>query len=272
MFDMNNFVIDHVRRGTMFSRAKSEALWSLTQMEDTSLSVTTDNNEVVDALGVRIMQFDRAKAAELSGSNSLLDLGLLAAQGGSEKVLASADKKLTMPNYETHKLTAEEVAAGKFALEQKPAGTAGSEIPFIYKLNGDETLAAKYPAAAQATAAAFKLDVESKEITLPTGVFKAGDRLWIPYEYETENGIEITNSGVNFPKAGRFVMEVLGHDVCDPETNYYAYVEYSNAKLSAAFDLNFTSDGKHPFTLQMMQDYCDPDKKLFSIKIPGAVA
>lgn len=271
IFDINNFVIDRVRRGTMFSLSKGDAQWSLTQIESPSLSVTTDNDEVVDAIGTRIMQFDRAKAAELSGSNSLLDFGLLAAQGGTEKKIAGADNKLIMPNYETHVLTAAEIEAGKFALEQKPSGVAGAEIPFIYKLNGDDTLAAKYPIAAAATASAFKLDVETKEITLPTGVFAANDRLWIPYEYETENGIEIDNTGKDFPKAGRFVMEVLGHDVCNPDKNYFAYVECNNAKLNAAYDLNFTSDGKHPFTLQMMQNYCDPEKKLFSVKVPGGL-
>jgi len=99
-FDLNNFVIDRVRRGTMFSDASGEALWSITQITDASLSMTGETVDATDAIGAVITQFDRAKSAEFSGSNALWDLGLSAAQFGSQKVVASSSKTIRTPMYE----------------------------------------------------------------------------------------------------------------------------------------------------------------------------
>ena len=94
MFDLNNFLIDRVRRGTMFSDTTGEALWSITQIKDASLNMTSETADVTDAIGNVITQFDRSKNAEFSGTNALWDLGLSAAQFGSEKKIASATEKI----------------------------------------------------------------------------------------------------------------------------------------------------------------------------------
>lgn len=258
----------------MFSTTTGEALWNITQVEEPSLSVTTEKNEAVDALGARIVEFERGKEAEFSAQNSLFDFALASAQSGTEKKVADSTTTITMPKWEEIKLTATDVSNGYITLQETPVGTAGSEIPFIYKLAGDGTISAKYSIGAAASAASFALDVATKKITLPIGdgALATGEKLWIPYEFDCENGVEVYNTAVDFPKAGKFVMEVLGVDVCDPSKEYYAYVVFPNAKLNSDFDLDFTTDGKHPFTLQAMQEYCDDEKKLFSILIPDSVA
>lgn len=265
--NINNFVIERIRRGTMFSPSTGEAWYSLTQIEEPSLSVTTDKREKVDALGIKIMEFDSAKNAEFSAQNSLFDLGLLAAQSGREKEVVTENATQLMPKWEEITLTAEQIAAKKIALEEIPAGTVGAEIAYIYTLNGDGSLKNKYAIGTEATATAFALNTAEKELSLPTDI-KEGERLWIPYEFAATSGVVVSNTAVDFPTAGRFVMEVLGCDVCDTSKKYYAYVDFPNAKLSADFDLDFTTEGKHPFTIQAMQQYCDSKKRLFSIKIP----
>lgn len=49
----------------------------------------------------------------------------------------------------------------------------------------------------------------------------------------------------------------------------YAYVIFNNAKLSPDFDWSIATDGTHPFSMKAQQDYCDKEKRLFSIVIPG---
>lgn len=267
--DINNFVINRVRRATMFSTTNGEALWNINQVTDPSLNITTETEDAVDAIGARIMQFDRAKNAEFSAQNSLFDLGLAAAQFGTEKEVATEQKKVVMPKWEEVTLTAEDVSTKAITLDEIPAGTSGAEIPFIYSLNGDGTLKAKYALGSTANATNFTLTAASKRVGLPTGLV-AGDRLWIPYEFAADAGVGVSNSAVNFPKAGKFVMEVLGSDVCDVTKQYYAYIVFPNAKLAGEVDLSFTTDGAHPFTIQAMQDYCDPEKRLFSILIPDS--
>lgn len=41
-FDINNFVIERITRGTMLSSADRSLLWALNQIEEPSLSVTSD--------------------------------------------------------------------------------------------------------------------------------------------------------------------------------------------------------------------------------------
>ena len=258
-FDVNNFLIDRVRRGTMFSDTTGEALWSITQIKDASLNMTSETADATDAIGNVITQFDRSKNAEFSGSNALWDLGLSAAQFGSEKKVATTEGKITVPMYEQLK-----VSGSKINLSKTPVGTAGKEIKYIYALNDDSTLGTKYAQAQAASTTEFALDAASKTITVPTGVT---GNIAVFYEYEADEAIMLQNNAVDFPKAGKFMLEVIGKDTCDKTKTYVADIVFPNAKLKTDMELNFSTDGGHPFSLQMMQDYCDLEKKLFNIYI-----
>ena len=100
-FDINNLVIDHILRGVMTSTADGSFMWSINQITEPSLSVTTETSEAVDALGSKIATFDRAKNAEFSANNSIFDLGLFAAQNGRDKEVASSTSKIISPAFET---------------------------------------------------------------------------------------------------------------------------------------------------------------------------
>lgn len=269
-FDINNFVIDRVLRGTMLSTADDSVLWAINQIEDPSITVNADSTDAVDAIGVPIMTFERAKNAEFSASNSLIDLGLLAAQSGSEKKLASAGNTILVPHFQEFTW----VTGTDVNLDFIPAGTAGAEIPYIYKLNGDGSLGTRYEAASSAAAGKFKVTANTKKITPPTDVTTA-EKAWCVYYYTADGttdlgAVLVTNDAKNFPTAGKFIMEVLGADTCDITTKYYAYIVFPQAKLMSDFDLTFATDGKHPFTIKAMQEYCSDDKALFSIYVPEA--
>lgn len=258
-FNLNNFLIDRVRRGTMFSDTTGEALWSITQIKEASLSMTSETADVTDAIGNVITQFDRSKNAEFSGSNALWDLGLSAAQFGSEKNVASTDSTIITPMYEQLA-----VNGGKIVLSKVPVGTTGAEIKYIYALNNDSTLGTKYTLGQTASVTEFALDAETRTITVPTGVT---GNIAVFYEYAASEAIMLQNNAVDFPKAGKFILEVIGKDTCDKTATYVAYIVFPNAKLKTDVDLSFASDGGHPFSMQMMQDYCDLEKRLFNIYI-----
>lgn len=258
-FDLNNFVIDRVRRGTMFSTTTGEALWSITQVKDASLNMTSETADATDAIGAIIARFDRAKNAEFSGSNALWDLSLSAAQFGSEKQVASTAKTIRTPMYEQLA-----VADGKIVLSKVPAGTTGAEIKYIYALNGDSTLGSKYSLGSAVSSTEFTLDAASKTITVPTSVT---GNIAVFYDYDAEEAVMLQNNATDFPKAGKFLLEVIGKDTCDETATYVAYVVFPNAKLKTDMDLSFTTEGGHPFSMQMMQDYCDLEKRLFNIYI-----
>ncbi|MEG1562303.1 MAG: hypothetical protein RR365_01000 [Bacteroides sp.] len=266
--NINNFVIDRPLRGVMLHASTGEALWSVNQIENPTLKVTAETADAVDALGTPIVSFDRAKNAEFSAESSLFDLGLMAAQSGSEKVTSSATLAVNTPCFE--EVTYKD-ASTTITLKHTPDAVGADGIPFIYFLNGDDSFGTKY---AYASAAAVgKFTFTGKTLTLPTDTFKAGDKFLVIYNYNadaTDGAIGVTNTAKSFPKAGKFVLEVLGADVCNPSTLYHAYIIFPQAKLLSDFDVSFTTDSKHPFSLKAMQEYCDHEKKLFSVIIPEA--
>lgn len=263
-FDINNFVIDRIRRGYMLHSTTSKMLWSVTQITNPTLNISSDSTDAVDAIGNKIMTFYRAKNAEFSAENSLFDLSLAAAQSGTEKKVATSSAKIRTP-YSQIVTTA--TGDSTASLDFTPVGTTGAEVPFMYSMKGDDTFDATYEASTSADATHFVVNAATKTITLPTGL-AAGTRLWFPYEYDAEEAVAVEGNAIDFPKGGKFIMEVYGHDVCDQSTDYIAYVSFPAAKLKPDFELNFATDGTHPFTIECAQAYCDNEKKLFGIYVP----
>ncbi|MDD4279375.1 MAG: hypothetical protein PHX74_06530 [Candidatus Sumerlaeales bacterium] len=269
-FDLNNFVIERISRGTMLSSADKSVLWVLNQIEEPGLSVTSDSRDAVDALGTPIMTFEKGKQAEFTAQNSLLDLSLLAAQSGTSKVYASGSAKILVPAFEELTWT----AGTDVTLEHIAVGTTGAEVPFIYALNGDGTTAKKYTAGTNAAAGIYKIVAATKTITPPTDAVE-GERVLAIYNYAADgtadkDAVAISNSAKNFPTAGRFIMEVLGADVCNISVKYKAFLIFPQAKLLSDYNLDFTTEGKHPFTIKAMQNYCDHEKRLFDLIVPEA--
>ena len=261
--DINNFVIDRVLRGLMTSTADGTVMWSINQIQDPSLSITMETSEAVDAIGTRIATFNRGKNAEFTANNSMFDLGLWAAQNGVEKEIASANAKIVSPIFET--IAVPSTANTPVALKFEP--TTATIPKEIYQLKGDGTLGDKLTYSATAAAGKFTYDSSTHAITFPAAAV-AGTQYFVQYEYESESAVSVTGDAINFPKAGKFVMEILGTDVCDTTTLIHAYLIFPNAKLDGNVDVSFTTDGNHPFTIQANQAYCDNKKVLFQLVIP----
>ena len=250
-FDMNNFVIDRIIRGVALSQKDDSVLFSINQIQNASLNCASESTDAVDAMGTPIATFYRAKSAEFSAENALFDMNLMATQLGTEKKVASATSKVVAPAMESFTVA----EGGKYDLKHIPV-KAPKEI---YALNDDSTFGVKYAMATAATATEFS--ISGKTISLPTDL-AAGTEMFVMYEYETENAVEVVNSAKNFPVGCKFVMEVLGCDVCDQTNLVYAYVIFNNAKLSPDFDWSIATDGSHPFSGKAQQDYCDKEKRL----------
>lgn len=275
-FDLNNFVIDRIVRGVALSQKDDSVLFSINQIQNASLNCASESADAVDALGTPIATFYRAKSAEFSAENALFDMSLMATQLGTEKKVASAASKIVVPAMETFTV----IEGGKYELKHSPK-VAPTEI---YALNGDSTFGdkcIKATAAAAATATELaKFSIADKTISVvanadkttfddPTKGIPVGTEMFVMYEYESETAVEVVNSATEFPTGCKFIMEVLGCDVCDQTNLIYAYVIFNNFKLSPDFDWSIATDGSHPFSGKAQQDYCDKEKRLFSIIIPG---
>lgn len=260
-FDVNNFVIDRVLKGIMVSNTDGSIMWAINEIADPSLSITTETQEAKDALGTPIATFNRGKKAEFSANNSIFDLGLYAAQNGTEKEIATDDNTIIAPAFET--ITVPKTTSEGVALAHTPTETPKE----IYQLKGDGTLGEKLSYNAAVGAGKFTYDADSHTITFPTDAV-AGTEYFVSYEYESKKAVSVTGDANNFPKAGKYIMEVLGTDVCDQQTLIHAFVIFPNAKLDANVDVSFTTEGNHPFKIIAQQAYCSKKKTLLQIVIP----
>lgn len=253
--NLNNIIVDRVLRG-IFSDKNDNIIFALNQVQNLSLNSTSESMEVVDAFGVSIMELMRSKAIEASAENAIYDLGLLAAQYGTEKKTATTDAKLVVPTMESF-----EVAGTEYTLKHTPVKAPVA----IYALNGDSTLGAKY---AVATAAS---DVECAYadgvITLPTDI-AAGTEMFVMYEYESDNAVEVVNAANKFAKMGKMTFECLVYDVCDPETKIFAYLILPRFQLSNDFDWSIGGDSQtHAFSGKAHVDYCNKNKQMVRVVI-----
>lgn len=206
--NLNNIIVDRVLRG-IFSNKNDNIIFALNQVQNLSLNSTSESQEIVDALGVSIMELMRSKAIEASAENAIYDLGLLAAQYGTEKVTATADAKLTVPTMESFEVTADEDGnIETYTLKHTPVAAPTA----IYELNGDSTLGAKYVSGTAASATEFAY--ADGVVTLPEGVV-AGSEMFVMYEYESENAVEVINTAKDFAKMGKMTFECLVYDLMD---------------------------------------------------------
>lgn len=233
-FDLNNFVIDRVVRGIATDMKTGDVLFSINQITNPSLNCASESADAVDALNVPIATFYRAKTCEFSAENALFDMNLLATQAGTTKKVASSTTKIDTPCFQTIDVT----SATSYTLSHTPKTDT---TPKIYVLNGDGTLGDKVEIKSTAAARDVALAGATLTIVVGDGGFIAGEQLFVMYEYEADgteavkdstgkittpgNGaVEVVNSATNFPVGCKFVMEILGADVCDQTNLIYAYL------------------------------------------------
>ena len=260
--NLNNFIIDRVLRGVAQSHTDDSVLFAITQIQNPSLTCSSESVDAVDALGTPVSTFYRSKTAEFSAENAMFDMNLMAVQVGAEKKVASTANKILTPAFE--KMSGATATVLKHAPKALPT--------FCYALNGDGTLGKKFTKAESASADTFIIATSGDKTTFtpPTYTDENGNAIeeyLVIYEYESESGISVANSAKKFPKGCKFTLEVLGCDVCDQTNLLFAYLIFPNFKLSPDFDWSIQTDGSHPFSGKAMQEYCAKDNKLFEIII-----
>ena len=71
--NLNNVVIDRVLRG-IYTDKNDDVIVALNQVQNLSINCTSESQEIVDALGVSIMELMRSKAVDASAENAIYDM------------------------------------------------------------------------------------------------------------------------------------------------------------------------------------------------------
>lgn len=255
-FNKNELILDRVRSMTFNDLSTGEMLFRLTQLEEPTLTCTSEGEEVTDALGSVITTLYRSKKATFSATNSLVSLDLAAAQYGTKKEVADTGKEIVTRTFETITIPDKETTV---KLAHKPANK--DDVKFIYSIANGE-LGKSYRAGAVSNDTDFVID-EQGTITLPTGLT---GKIYVEYEFKTENAVRIVNKASKFPEAAKVVIYAIFRDACNENVVYSGVIVCPKAKFNPeSVELALTSTGKHAFELNMMKDYCEDDGDLFTI-------
>lgn len=255
-FNKNELILDRVRSMTFNDLSTGEMLFRLTQLEEPTLTCTSEGEEVTDALGSVITTLYRSKKATFSATNSLVSLDLAAAQYGTKKEVAENGKEIVTRTFETITIPDKETTV---KLAHKPANK--DDVKFIYSIANGE-LGKSYKAGASASQTDFVIG-EDGTITLPTGLT---GKIYVEYDFKTENAVRIVNKASKFPEAAKVVIYAIFRDACNENVVYSGVIVCPKAKFNPeSVELALTSTGKHAFELNMMKDYCEDDGDLFTI-------
>ena len=113
-----------------------------------------------------------------------------------------------------------------------------AQIKFIYAVDKQKNKIDTYDQAAEASETAFAYAPDTKEITLPTGKFKIGDRVMVEYHPKFSEYRKIVNDSNKFSKSGRIVLDAWFHDICD-DVDVPLQVVMERGKVSGNFELAF---------------------------------
>lgn len=253
--NIDNLIINRALSGSMIEKTTGEALYSLNQITEPSLEITGEQADVVDAMGIKVASFDRSKQASLSGSNAFVNLGLAAAQFGSDKKVASETAKLIVPVREVLTVGSDKtVTLGATPVAAYPVAVA--------VMTKDGGIAETLTQADEAAEGKFAIAG-----TTVTTVLAEGASVVVLYKKESASAIQIENRADVFAKGGEFWLEVLFVDPCDTNTEYHGFVVFPNAKMTNETTIDFNNEATHGFSIEAMQDYCDTEKKLFYIVV-----
>lgn len=208
-------------------------------LSDLKSLTISGSSEVVwadGADGVHLVGFDTNKVATIEAENGAIDIGYLETQTGGtlKKVENGADVLFT----ET--LT---VTAGKAITSHKASGVVGNELGFVYPLDAtaDPDRFNAYPQAAAATITEFAYDPATKEITLPTGKFNDGDKVYVEYFPTFTSYEELDNDSDKFSETVAVYANVWMTDICTKK-DIPAQLVMESGKVSGEISYQMGSD------------------------------
>lgn len=183
--------------------------------------------------GAKLAAFDVGKVASISAENGTVDEGYLALQVGSEIVKVTNGSAILI----REEFEIKEDSETSVVLSYKATGATGNEVRYIYKGDANGIPADTFTQGATASATAFAYAPDTKTITLPTGVFKAGDIVIVDYYPTFKEYEEIANEGNKFSMAGEVIVDAWFTDLCT-ELDVPLQLYMAKGKISGEIDLS----------------------------------
>ena len=251
--------------------SSDEVKWMCSQVENLQITQDGETTEKQDANGSTIFSIDRNKSCQISFDSSVLDLSLIAALNGTERIDADNDHPIRVPYIERFTLGTADVTAGYVTLAKEPvAETGGAYKISFHTLTTDNSLEDNYEqVASAATSTKFYYDSTNHRIYFPTDstIFKAGCKIEVIYEYSVTAGVKVVNAADKFPDAAKVRFLVLAVDLCDQTKIRALWITAKNAKPETGNTIGFNLEDTISVTLDLAYSYCDNSKDFYEISV-----
>jgi hypothetical protein len=236
---------------------------TLNDLTSVKLSNGADEVDATGADGAKLAIFDTKKTTDITLSNGAIETGMIELQTGSTEKTVLNGTGIRMR--ESFTLTTGNTTT--VTLSHKPSGTAGAEVKYIYKsdTNGNPSKTS-YLQAATASATEFSYAPTTKILTLPTGIFAAGDTVIVDYYPTYSEYKQIDNNADSFSFASIVIIDGWWTDLCTgKDVPMQAVCE--RGKTSGKFDLEFGDKAAvQDVTISAMSTNCaGEDKTLWTM-------
>lgn len=253
------YLLKKARKVILRDPATGEHKATLSQLKNITLAGNAEEVTAEGAEGVVLAAWDNKKTSTISGTSGLISMDYMALQVGDElKEIKDGHGPLF-----TEVITLEN--ATKAETSYRAFGVAGGELAFIYPLDatGDPDRANKYVQAASASEKEFAYDPETKEITLPTGVFAIGDKVYVEYFPEFKSYLEIENSATKFSETCAVYVDGYFTDPCTKK-DFPMQVYCPSGKVSAELNYQFGDQAAvQDFSINATVNSCEDEPILW---------
>lgn len=226
------YAFKKVRRIIINDLATKKHKVTLNDLKNFKINGSQDTVYAEGQDGAKLAAFDVNKVASITAENGSVDEGYLALQVGSEVVkVTNGSSVLIREEFEVKD------GDTTVTLSYKATGVTGNEVRYIYKADSNGLPGDVYTQNATASAKEFAYDPESKAITLPTNVFKAGDTVIIDYYPTFKEYEEIANDANKFSMSGEVIVDAWFTDLCS-EADVPLQLYLPKGKISGTVDLS----------------------------------
>ena len=273
---INSIAIKQIIGAWAFDSSQ-EVKWMVSNVENLQITQDGETTEKQDANGSTIFSIDRNKSCQISFDSSVLDLSLISALNGTERVDATSTAKIKVPYIQRFTLGDDDVNTNKYiTLTKTPVGGASAKISF-HTLTTDGSLDDNYKQDSETTKTTFYYNPTGNKIMLPTNnvaseqagnvILPVGTRVEVIYEYEVAAGVQVVNAADKFPDAAMVRFLVLAVDLCDQTKVRALWITAKNAKPQTGNTIGFNLEDTISVTLNLAYSYCDTDKSFYEITV-----
>ena len=252
-FDLNGIIIDRIETVIAENMSTGDLLYALTQVSEGNIEVSAESRDATDKDGNLIRRFWNSKTCQVTLTNTMLDLNMVANQSGTDKAVASVSTPIVMPRI----MIVSNADAATVTLTGLVEGTLQ-----VNKLSDAGTIGAKVSAGASA-ASASEYYLSGTTLTLPTST--TDRRYIIKFDRSATAATMVTNYADKFPKQIKLTVKVLAVDPCESDTLRAMYVIFPAFNPSPESTLSLTTDATFDYTGEAGYSYCAGEKVLYQI-------